>query len=98
MRTFNVIIWDVNRKKFIPYNIIPYLVKVYNEAIYKPKTFEEFVDFVDREAMYQWWSRCEYEIILKDWPCFTTETKVDIYWQIKMNIGLIAELLIESVK
>jgi hypothetical protein len=66
MKEFNVIIED--NGKFRPYNIIPYLVKRYNEKEDKPSTFEEFKKFVKAEAQYQWWARCEYEIILSPWP------------------------------
>lgn len=97
MKTFNVIIWDINKGEFIPYNIIPYLTKVYKESKDKPKTLEEFINFVDKEAKYQFWSRCEYEIILEDWPCQTVKRKIDIYFQIKMNINLISKLLMDEV-
>lgn len=33
-----------------------------------PVTFDEFKQFVKDRAQYQFWSRCEYEIILGPWP------------------------------
>jgi len=33
-----------------------------------PETFEEFKRFVDKKSMYQFWSRCEYEVIVSAWP------------------------------
>ena len=69
MKEFNVIVYNVNSKEFVPYNIIPYLVSRYKKIKKdKPKTFDEFKEFVKKESMYQWWSRCEYEIILSPWP------------------------------
>lgn len=69
MKEFNVIVYNVNSKEFVPYNIIPYLVSQYKKIKKdKPKTFDEFKEFVKKESMYQWWSRCEYEIILSPWP------------------------------
>ena len=68
MRTFNVIGYDFNSKEFVPYNIIPYLVSQYKIKRDKPKTFDEFKEFVEKESMYQWWARCEYEIVLGPWP------------------------------
>ena len=97
MKEFNVIIWDINRRKFIPYDIMPYLRKVYSEARVKPKTLNEFIRFVDSEAKYQWWARCEYEVILQDWPCFTKQEKIDVYWQVSMNIEIIAKMLKDEV-
>ncbi len=68
MKKFNVIVYNINSKQFETYDIIPYLVSQYQKATSKPKTFDEFKDFVKNESMYQWWSRCEYEIILSPWP------------------------------
>ena len=103
MKNFNVIIWDINRREFITYDVIPYLIRQYNETkkmdSYKktPETFEEFKEFVDKESMYRWWSRCEYEIILQDWPGKTKQEKVDVYWQIKNNLDLVTEVLINAI-
>jgi hypothetical protein len=38
------------------------------ETFKVPKTFDEFKEFVEDESQYQFWSRCEYEIILSPWP------------------------------
>lgn len=67
-KEFNVIIHDVNSKEFKSYNIIPYLLRCYKESKCKPKTFDDFKEFITKNSMYQWWSRCEYEIILGPWP------------------------------
>ena len=48
--------------------------------------------------MYQWWARCEYEIILSDWPCQKVEEKWDIYRQIMLNIDIITDVFIENIK
>lgn len=90
---FNVLIYD--NGIFVPYDIIPYLVKCYNEALHKPKTFKEFKNFVDKESKYQYWSRCEYEIILSNWPNQNCEKKIDVYDQIQMNLDVITKCLME---
>lgn len=109
MKTFNVIVHDFNRNEFVPYNVIPYFVDVYKKRIEKheefpdvdywkiPKTFNEFKKFIKSESQYQFWARCEYEIILVDWPCQKKEEKIDIHWQIMMNINIITQLVIESI-
>ena len=51
MKSFYVIVYDINRKTFIPYDVIPYLKKCYYEATDKPETLEEFKNFVERESM-----------------------------------------------
>ena len=75
MVEFNVINYDINSRKFESYNIIPYLVSRYNKSKNKPKTFGEFKEFIKNESMYQWWSRCEYEIILSPWPYLSSPSE-----------------------
>lgn len=94
MKEFNVITYDFNRGKFVPYNVIPYLVGVYNKEQPDLESFDDFKEFVRKESMYQFWGRCEYEIILVDWPCQKKEEKWDVYEQILMNLDLITETLI----
>ncbi len=97
MKSFNVIIYDINRKVFEPYDVIPYLVRQYQKERTKPTTVEEFKAFVERWSKYQWWSRCEYEIILSDWPSQRHEEKWDIYQQIMLNLETIAEILMKNI-
>lgn len=95
MSGFNVIVED--NGKFVPYNIIPYLVKRYNEADNKPESYDEFKEFVENESMYQWWSRCEYEIILMDWPGQSKAEKWDVHKQVMMNLDIITNTLITDI-
>lgn len=126
MNKFNVIIYDINGKKFTTYDVLPYLRNSYNERVENfkklekkikrskkkidesilnekynkvPSTFKEFREFVNDESRYQFWSRCEYEIILSDWPPSNPpiEEKWDVYDQIVMNIDLVTKLLMEDV-
>lgn len=97
---YNVILWDINKREFIPYDIFPYLRKEYQRAIEReeePKTFDEFKEFIRKESMYMWWSRCQYEILLSDWPCQTTIKKIDVHYQIMMNIDIITKLFMEEI-
>lgn len=97
MKSFNVIIFNYNKKDFEPYDVMPYLIDCYVKKEEKPKTFNEFREFVKDTSMYQWWSRCEYEIILTDWPNQKVEKKWDIHKQVMMNIDLITQILIENI-
>lgn len=97
MKQFNVIIEDVNSRKFTPYDVIPYLVQCYYEEKDRPGTIEEFKIFIERYSRYQWWSRCEYEVILKSWPTGDVEKKIDVHQQVMMNIDIIAEILMEEI-
>ena len=102
MKSFNVIIYDPNLRKFVEYDIMPYLIRTYNEKKERketlPKTFDEFKNFVKSESQYQFWSRCEYEIILIDWPCQKNHEKWDVYKQIMMNLDIVTKILMENIK
>ena len=121
MREFNVIGYNINKKEFVPYNIIPYLVSQYKIKRDKPKTFDEFKKFVKNESMNRWWARCEYEVILSPWPYTSSPSekakeennveawkehwkkhldeckKIDVHYQVMMNLDVIAALLMNSV-
>lgn len=107
MRSFHVINYDFNGNEFEPYDVIPYLVRQYqglvdrnknSESYYKiPETETEFRDFVKREALSQWWSRSQYEIILVDWPGGKHKEKWDVYKQLMMNIEIVVNILMEEV-
>ena len=97
MSEFNVIIYDFNDRKFEPYDIMPYLRRSYYDEDEKPSTFEEFKNFIINKSMYHWAYRCEYEIILSDWPNQKHKEKWDIYKQVMINIDIITELLINDV-
>ena len=97
MKPFNVI-YERNGE-FLPYDIMPYLVEQYKKIKRnKPKTYDEIQKFIKSNSMYQWWARCEYEIILRDWPCQRSEEKWDIYKQILMNIDVITNVFIKNIK
>lgn len=98
MRSFYVIINDFNRGTFEPYDVMPYLMGEYNKAETKPSTLEEFKEFVERKARYQWRARCEYEIILSDWPGMRHNDKWDIYHQLMMNIDTVTEILMHNLE
>lgn len=96
---FNVIYLDYNARKMKEYDIIPHLKNCYNtkKKNERPKTFDEFKSFIIAESRYQWWARCEYEIIISSWPTGMCEEKWDIHDQVMMNIDLITELLMKEV-
>lgn len=97
MKPFNVI-YERNGE-FLPYDIMPYLVEQYKRIKRnKPKTYEEIEKFIKGTSMYQWWARCEYEILISDWPCQKYTEKWDIYKQILMNIDIIVDIFMENIR
>ena len=99
---FYVINENFNAHKFEPYDVMPYLIEQYKETKKTkrrktPETFEEFKEFVDNWSHYQFWSRCEYEIVLSPFISRTKDEKIDVCWQIMMNIDIVTRILMENV-
>lgn len=63
-----------------------------------PETLDEFKEFIKCESQYQYWSRCEYEMILHGWPNQKNTYKLDVHEQIMMNIDVVAEILYNEFK
>lgn len=99
---FNTIIYNFNGRSFESYDVMPYFIRCYedvkkNKYENLPKTFEEFKEFVKSKSMYMYWARCEYEVILSDWPSSGKAKKIDIHWQLMMNHDLVTRILMENV-
>lgn len=93
MNKFNVLLWDFNTDSLQYYDILPYLRDCYKKAKQKPKTLEELKEFIRKESMCRYWSRCEYEMILTGWPVQKKNYKLDVHEQIMMNIDIITTIL-----
>lgn len=87
---WNVYIENINRRRIEIYNIFQHhsFLKECNEAWKEYNhDFSKFEQSVHRSLMYYFWSKCEWEIILSDFPPskkFNKE-KVDVYSQVKLN-------------
>ena len=99
IKSFNVINFEFNSGKFEAYDVMPYLVNCYKKEKKdkRPVTFDEFKKFVESKSMYMYWARCEYEVILSDWPNQKTYKKIDVHWQIMNNIDIVTNVLMENV-
>ena len=62
--SWKTLLFDVNSQKLVEYDVLKYREKVVKELKKKYTTKEEFADKLDLEFMCQYWSRCEYEMIL----------------------------------
>lgn len=100
MQKFNVIVEDINRNEFVAYDVMPYLRNCYKELKKKerPTDIAEMRKFVKSQSQYMWWSRSEYEIVLKPLMVFKTkEMKIDVHWQVMLNLDVIAQMLLDEV-
>lgn len=94
---FSVIVDDVNKHEFVFHDIMPYFIYEYKQAKPRPTDFDGFRDFVRKNAMYMFWSRAQWELVLKPWASSTPERKIDVYEQIMMNIDIVTKTLMENV-
>ena len=44
-----------------------------------------------------WWGRCQYEILISDWPSQSKIEKIDVYYQVMNNIDAITKLFMEEI-
>lgn len=95
-KKFNVIDYYMGSKKFVSYDVIPFFVEKYKQIRRcRPITLDDFKEMILSESFRQFHGRYEFEFeIVKSQTCCT----VDIDWQIRNNLDLIAELVMEQVK
>jgi len=100
MTQFNVLRWKFNDDHPTPYDVLPYFRACYKSCGKKdrPVTEEQWRKFVKQHGMYMFWSGCEYEIIVSQWPPTDKSSKVDVWQQIEPNLDLIVKLLMEEYK
>ena len=89
---FNVINWNFNTDTLEAYDVLPYLRNKCKGA----KSLEELKSLIESKSKYQFWSRCQYEVIVHGWPVQKNDYKIDVYEQIMMNIDVIAKILWEE--
>lgn len=109
---YNVMVWDFNHDALEPYDIMPYLRRVWDEEKERefkvwgaggenkdrmPETFDEFKQFINDVCQYQFWSRCQYEMITHGWPKHNNEHKLDVYEQISYNIDVVTKIFMEEI-
>ena len=58
-----------------------------------PETLDEFKEFIMSESRYQFWARCQYEMICHGWPVRKNDHKLDVHEQIMMNLDVIARIM-----
>lgn len=99
MKKFNVLIWDFNQDKLKYYDVLPYLRReIVEQNNNKKLTRENLKKLIEGASRYQFWARCEYEMILHGWPVRRNDYKLDVHEQIMMNIDVVTDILWEEFK
>ena len=99
---WNVLLHDFNSSKIRKYNVLndDYIINSIKKAIKKQeiKNYAEFKEFIARKFMAQYWSRTEYEILVSGLFDIDKAEKIDVWYQIEMNLDNIAEYMINKLK
>lgn len=71
---WNVFRYDFNGKEIIDYNVFNHygFAQDIKELLSKKLTKEQFSEEAKHDAMYHFWSRCEYETVITSWPPYIT--------------------------
>lgn len=98
MTQFNVLYWNFNADRPSSYDVLPYFRNEYERLNKKnrPSTKEEWKEFIKAKGMYMYWARCEYEVIVLQWPPTDKSYKLDIWEQIEANLDLIIDILMKE--
>lgn len=74
------------------------LTKQFKQHAYRDIAFEAYEQILDRECMYHYWSKCEWEVIVSAWPPRDgSDKKIDVYSQLKANWDLFKNIVIEDL-
>lgn len=91
---------DFGSKNLVPYDILPYLSQEWGKLkpSKKKEASQDLQGWVDKELRYQFWGRCQYEMLILPWPPRDDDSpkKVDIYDQCVPNLELIIKLFKEN--
>ena len=88
---WNVYVEDTNRRDIAHYNIFnhySFMEDAKNAYKDYKDDYEKFCDEIRRSLQQYFWSKCEWEVIISDWPPSKrepVEVKVDVYDQVMQN-------------
>lgn len=89
-----------NIKKVLDKHNVDYskMNKLFKKHAYRDIAFEAYEQVLDRECMYYYWSKCEWEVIVSAWPPRDgSDKKIDVYSQLKANWEQFKNIVIEDV-
>lgn len=93
-----VLIHDFNEDKIVRHNIFNniyvhnFIIKYFKKFI----SFDDFVKELDGTLMYAYWSKSEYEILCRGLYEKYEEQKLDVYYQLELNIKPLAKYIIDT--
>lgn len=97
---------NINTRRIEIYNIFDHasFKKDVEEAYATCKTKDEFVEQLRKSLMYYFWSKCEWEVVITDWPTHIdsdyhlhTAEKIDVYDQVKLNWSVFVDYVWDTL-
>ena len=88
MLEWKVYVSDFNEKEINEYNVFDHM-RFYEDCKKNARknihNYDEFCKNLRIDLAYYFWAKCEWEIIVTDWPRGEKSIKIDVYDQILMN-------------
>lgn len=88
MLEWNVLMSDFNLKGIKEFNVFDhwrFLEDCQKNARNNAKDFAKFCDKLHDDLLCYFWGKCEWEIIVSDWPLGQCDEKYDVYDQVMLN-------------
>lgn len=88
---------DFNSNKIVSYNIFNNrkFVDGVAELLAEFVTMDDFTQKLDHLAMYCFWSKVEYEVMVGD-PFGKESRKIDVHTQIGLNLNTLAKYIVDK--
>lgn len=97
---WNAFRYDSSSKELVVFDVIRDDLITDIEKAHKKKELKNINDLkkiVKSWAMYHYWSKVEHEVIVTD-MFSRTEEKIDVYWQIDMNLDRLCEYIAHEMQ
>lgn len=91
---WKVYTFDLNSRKLREFNVFHHagFRDDVQKELARCQNVEDFAPKLKSSLMYYFWSKCEWEIVLKEWCASNgTEVKVDVYDQVMLNWDVFLE-------
>ena len=84
---WNVYYCDMISRKINVFNVFDHygFTTAAKKHLKKCKTRDEFAEELRHEAVYYFWSKSEWELILSPWVSSGESVKIDVYDQLRIN-------------
>ena len=88
MLEWKVLVSDFNGKEINEYNVFDHM-RFYEDCKKNARknihNYDEFCKNLRIDLAYYFWAKCEWEIIVTDWPRGEKSIKIDVYEQVMLN-------------